>query len=81
MLKRIAIFFRMTKEHRRARANLKELQVLNDYELNDIGITRGDISYLSYQPVRDMISKQSYDPCKHYLRGKSSAIWKGKSHA
>lgn len=33
---------------RRARQTINELQALNDLELNDIGISRGDIYYIAH---------------------------------
>ena len=36
------------KESRLARQTMKELHALNDKELNDIGIARGDIYYIAH---------------------------------
>ena len=73
--------FGMTPEQKLAKRTMKELSVLSDYELNDIGISRGEIYWLAHEPVRELIKKENYEAGDHYLRGKSHATWKGKAHA
>ena len=73
--------FGMTPEQKLARRTIKELSALSDYELNDLGISRGEIYWLANEPVRELIKKENYEAGDHYFRGKTYATWKGKSHA
>ena len=75
--------FGLTPEQKLAKRTMKELGALSDYELNDIGISRGEIHWLANEPVRELIKKENYEAGDHYLRGKktSYATWKGKAHA
>ena len=73
--------FGMTPEQKLARRTIKELSALSDYELNDLGISRGEIYWFANEPVRELIKKENYEAGNHYLRGKQYATWKGKSHA
>jgi len=40
-----------------ANATVKELSKLSDAELNDIGISRGDIRYLAEQHYKDQVNE------------------------
>ena len=75
--------FGMTPEQKLAKRTMKELGALSDHDLNDIGISRGEIHWLANEPVRELIKKENYEAGDHYLRGKktSYATWKGKAHA
>ena len=72
--------FRLTPEQKLAKRTFKELSALSDYELNDLGIARGEIYWIAYEPVRELEKKESYEPGEHYFRGKAYATWKGKAH-
>lgn len=73
--------FGLTPEQKLAKRTIKELSSLTDHELSDLGIGRSEIHWIAYEPVRELEKKDSYDPAKHYLRGKQFATWKGKAHA
>ena len=73
--------FGMTPEQKLAKRTIKELSALSDRELNDLGISRGEIRWLANEPVRELIKKENYEAGNHYFRGKQYATWKGKSHA
>ena len=48
------------KHHRQAQITIKELSRLSDRELNDMGLTRGDIYTVAYgasDHVRDVVNK------------------------
>lgn len=81
MIDYIKMYFGLTPEHKTARKNLRELSALTNHELNDIGVCRGDIHYLAYEPVRELKKKLAYEAGDHYMRGKPVATWKGKAHA
>ena len=60
---------------------IRELGALSDCQLKDIGVDRSEIHSLALKAQQEHDFKQSYDPAKHYLRGRKVATWKGKSHA
>lgn len=43
MIKMLLNIFKLTEKETKYRKTLKELQALTDYELRDIGLTRGEI--------------------------------------
>ena len=51
--------FGMTPEQKLARRTIKELSALSDYELNDLGISRGEIYWFANEPVRELIKKEN----------------------
>ena len=73
--------FGLTPEQKLARKTARELHALSDNELRDLGITRGDINYIAYEPVRELIKKENYEAGDHYMKGRKVATWKGKAHA
>jgi uncharacterized protein YjiS (DUF1127 family) len=50
-------------------ATIRELSSLSNYELNDIGICRGDIVTIAHAEYKKNICRLSYNPAKHYMRG------------
>lgn len=60
---------------------IRELSSLSDCQLKDIGVDRSEIHSLALKAQQEHDFKRSYDPAKHYLRGRKVATWKGKSHA
>ena len=50
-------------------ATIRELSSLSNYELNDIGICRGDIVTIAHAEYKKNMYKLSYNPAKHYMRG------------
>lgn len=72
--------FGLTPEQKLAKQTVKELSGLTDHELSDLGISRSEIHWIAYEPVRELIKKETYEAGDHYLRGKSYATWKGKAH-
>ena len=74
-------FLGLTPEQRLAKRTYKELSALSTRDLDDLGISRGEIYWIAYEPVRELEKKQSYEPGDHYFRGKAYATWKGKAHA
>lgn len=53
----------------RMNATIRELSSLSNYELNDIGICRGDIVTIAHAEYKKNIFRLSYNPAKHYMRG------------
>jgi len=73
--------FGLTPEQKLAKRTVRELSALTDFELSDLGISRSEIHWIAYEPVRELIKKENYEAGNHYLRGKQHATWKGKAHA
>lgn len=73
--------FGLTPEQKLAKRTIKELSALSNRELNDLGISRGEIHWLANEPVRELVKRENYEAGDHYLRGKQYATWKGKAHA
>ena len=53
------------KKSKSARNTIKELQSLTDKELNDIGISRGDIHYIAHHPQDQEDVRHAGDPANH----------------
>ena len=73
--------FGLTPEQKLAKKTYNELRALTDHELSDLGISRGEIHWIAYEPVRELIKKENYEAGDHYMKGRRVATWKGKAHA
>jgi hypothetical protein len=46
-----------TKQNRQEKAPINELSRLSDYDLNDIGISRGDIRHIAQKHYKDIMEE------------------------